>query len=1393
MTAMKRSTAYRTVLCAVWIVLAFTAVAQPASDHIYQILTPDGRAVSTGGYTGNNSFLLLEEADATNDTQQWTVTAQGSWFALQSVASGKGVDQALASTKNPGRLLQWDFSVSNANQLFTFEAAGEDCYYLKSRDGTYTLFVTEWDELLMQKSEEDGTVFRFVEVGVADPGKLTAGKNYTLECYTTGLVVSSGGSTSVNTSLITENYDAESPYQVWQLQTSGTGMILKCPSTGLAIDIAPTQSDPVLWTASTSEQNQRFFIEPVEGEEDVYQLYAYPKNYGTVKAYLAVNAKGNVTRTTASSSTATWFRFNPVGDSPKLIWQDETFFEENKLPGHATYIPYATTAEMRGDTGYYAKPWVEPQSSRYLNLNGIWQFHYTEDTGKMPGETDFWGKDADVSTWDTISVPSCIEMKGYGRPYYINVNYPFADNPPYIAMSNGLKNAVASYRREVSVPAAWNGQRVILHFDGIYSAAQVWVSGRYVGYTQGANNDAEFDVTDFVNPGETTNISVRVYRWTDGSYLEGQDMWHMTGIHRDVYLYAVPQVHLRDHYLHANLEASDYTGGMLNVTLTTANPATTAVTRTARVTLLDAEGAQVAQRHFDITFADGESKRTDSFAIEGLSGLNLWSAEIPYLYTVEVSLFDGTNETEAFSTKFGFRHVEIQNGLVRINGKRVFFKGVNTQDTHPVHGRTMDVPTMLADIFLMKRANINTIRTSHYPRQAKMNAMFDHYGLYVMDEADLECHKNWNDHTSDGLGVSDNPTWEAQYVDRTVRMVMRDRNHPGIIFWSLGNESDNGSNHWAAYRAARNLDPRPIHYEGATRENHNGDDHPTDIFSQMYPTLSNVEWYSSNNWRGQPYFMCEYAHAMGNAVGNLQEYWDILENSTYGIGGCIWDWVDQSIFDAADIKTGDLYANGFPKWRTGYDYPEAPHQGNFVNNGLINADRTWSPELTEVKQVYQYVKLAAYTASTKRARLANNYNFLDLTGFYLQWTVLDNGTPVETGTIDIPATRANGGTQTLRIPFTTSVKRDREFLLNLEIRTREASEWAEAGHVVAQFQQELVARPDKLTDVDIPSTLEELTMQEDENTTTFTNGRLVMTFQRTGDIATWTYDGEDMLLSTPEFNHYSWIENYDAYGSHSNYRADNGISDKIATFALADHKKSATVTVEATGNRANYTITYTIYATGQTDMQVTYRPLISGLRRLGMKWRVPGTLENVSYYGRGPWENFTDRKTGSLLGRYTATVTGLYEPYFRPQTSGNREDIREFTLSDANGLGFRVETEGQMNMQILHRDDANLYGSASHQWTLTPEADTYLYLDYCLTGVGNGSCGPGTLSKYQTPSSGEYTHKMRFTPLASPVSGTATIGMQPARPQPCHDLQGRRVARPAKGGIYIIGGKKVIR
>lgn len=1150
-----------------------------------------------------------------------------------------------------------------------------------------------------------------------------------------------------------DTYEEGNYGQVWQLVPSSAASgkyLLYSKYSGFYFNVNLNSSQrPLQWQYEDASNTQAEFIEVDAAEEGVYQIAFV---YRSTTYYVKAAASGTTSTTTDASDTDTYFTLTTTTEPDKTgknYWEDETMFGENKEDGHAWYFPYATTAEMKADARY-DKPWLTPNSSNVLSLNGVWKLNYVTSPSSRPGEEDFYGDNADVSSWDTISVPSCLEMKGYGEPLYINDNYAFADNPPYISMKSGLTNSVGSYRRTFDLPEGWASKRVFLHFDGIYSAAFVWVNGQYVGYTEGANNDAEFDVTSKVRSGEN-NVSVQVIRWSDGSYLEGQDMWHMSGIHRDVYLFATPKTYVRDHYITSELSTTDYASGSMNVELTVNNRDGEAAQKTLAVSLLDPDGNEVATQETSVSFAANDTtEQVIDVNFAGLSGLKAWTAETPNLYTVIVSQRNAAGEEEeAFSTKYGFRTITLKSGKVYINGQAVLFKGVNTQDHHPVHGRSIDVPTMLRDIELMKQANMNTVRCSHYPRQAKMYSMFDYFGIYCMDEADVECHHNWTDFGSNGITFKD--SWKAQYVDRTVRMVYRDRNFPSVIFWSLGNESNSGLNFDATYAATRALDPRIIHYEGATRAG----DEPTDLYSVMYPTVSAVKSLANSNSRQQPYFMCEYAHSMGNATGNLQEYWDALEGSTYGIGGCIWDWVDQSLYDAADIKAGTLTVNGFHKYRSGYDY-SGPHQYNFCNNGLTTAHRVWTPKLTEVKKVYQYVKFA-FNPKQKRVTLTNNYNFLDLNNFYFKYTILRDGHVVETDSLEIPST-AYGKRASMYLTYDIPETTD-EMLLNVDICLKEAKPWADAGYSIASAQYTLNSRATELAAVEEDATAP-LTLNEGSSNYTISNDNINFVITKKGVITKWTADGVNAIATSgtgPEYSNYRWIENDGPsnpyYGN--SYSSDNGVGTKTATAELADDAQTATVTVTAEGTNCSYVFVYTIHSTGVVDLNASYTAAASDLRRIGMLMQFPGAYENVSYYARGPWENYNDRCTGSPIGRYTSTVSDMFEEYTHPQSCGNRQDLRELTLTNAAGKGYKVEAMGEdgVAFSTLNYDDVTLFNTY-HPWDLTLASSLasrriYAHFDIFQKGLGNGSCGQGTgtLDAYKCPSSGIYSCTLRFTPL----------------------------------------------
>lgn len=1027
----------------------------------------------------------------------------------------------------------------------------------------------------------------------------------------------------------------------------------------------------------------------------------------------------------ASAAQTTW------GD----YWEDQTVFAVNKETAHATKIPYASVQELNADKDFFATPWVTPNSSRVRLLNGTWKFNLVSQPSQRP--TDFYKEGYDVSDWDDLTVPSNWEMHGYDMPLYVNVAYPFATNPPYIrrhySYSDYGVNPVGSYVTTFDVPDSWDNHRLLLNFGGIYSAAYVWVNGQFVGYTQAANTDHEFDISEQARSGSNT-LAVQVFRWCDGSYLEDQDMFRMSGIYRDVTLTAVPNTFVRDHYITSELsEAAGYRSGTMKVELDIANRSSASSSVSAEVRLIAPDGSTAHQFPSQTISAIGSGEEKKLTFTASLSGLDLWTAETPNLYSVVVSLKDSNGkETEAFSTKYGFRHIEQVGKFVHINGKKVFFKGTNRHDSHPLLGRALDMETMLKDVTMFKQNNINTLRTSHYPNAAKMYAMLDHFGIYVMDEADLECHAL--------TSLSNNTSWKDAFVDREERMVLRDRNHPSVIFWSLGNESACGINFRDCYDAVRALDNRLIHYEGQGTWTY------TDMTSVMYPSMTQVSGMDMQA-DSRPHFICEYAHAMGQAIGNLSDYWEYIEESNRTIGGCIWDWVDQAIYHPDEIKNGNI--KGF---YTGYDF-SGPHQGNFCSNGIVGPLREPTAKLAEVKHVYRYIKMSDFSADTRSLSVRNTYDFIDLSGFNIAWSVSRDGIDVENGIItDFNVASETEGT--LTVPYTTKPDDQAEYLLNLRFVTKEPSDWADAGHEVAAQQFAITKRPPL---PEIAQGDQSLRVARTDDATTVSGVGFSMQFDRQGYLVSMKYQGEEMISEGrgPKFDNLRWIENDastpPASMSTPQFKAATPTVEFIN--GSADGASAVRITCSYTASGfCSYTTAYTIHSNGIMDLQTTYSPAYGSINRLGLGMVTMPGLENVEYFARGPMANFVDRKTGSLAALYKTTVTDMAEHFVRPQTMGNREELRSLRLTNNDGFGMLIETEGSVSFSALHAHEQDFI-KAAHDFQLETHPEVFLHLDYMQRGLGNASCGPGILDKYKVPSSGTYTNKLRFTPLFSAGAG----------------------------------------
>lgn len=1146
--------------------------------------------------------------------------------------------------------------------------------------------------------------------------------------------------------------------QKWNIiesKSSEYNYLFKNVFSELALDMAGNNQSvpPLQWTSeydynggSSANTNQEWKVVSA-GTDNTYYICM---KYNNAVYYLATSTTSNNLARTTKQSEATAFGFIKAEASSgggsgtggehgefNISWiSNQKKVGDNKEDAHATFIPYASVEDMKADANY-DEPWLTPSKAMTLNLNGEWKFKYVPGTSSGPGESEFYAADYDDAAWDNIRVPLSWEMADYGKPVYTNVGYPFQNTPPravsgYTSYGVVDHNATGFYRRTFNMPADWSDKRIFLHFDGVYSAAVVWLNGKYVGYSQGANTDAEFDLSGFIQEGEN-QLSVRVYRWCDGSYLEGQDMWHLSGIHRDVYLVATPKVFVSDHYITTTSQGADGTSGTLNVALTVDNRDKAEVKKNINVELLDAEGKSVKSGSATYNGTDNE---TLNVSLAGLSGLKAWSAENPYLYTVVVRQQDaaGTDEM-VFSTKYGFRNITKSGNLVYINGKRVFFKGVNTQDTHPEYGRAIDMETMLKDVTLMKQANVNTVRTSHYPRQPKMYAMFDAYGLYCMDEADVECHFN--------QGLASNNAWSDAITDREVRMVMRDRNHPSVIFWSLGNESGSASCFSSVYSKLKSLDSRLIHYEGNMSY--------SDLGSNMYPTVSSVQG-NSYGYSGKPYFICEYAHAMGQAVGNLKEYWDAIESSTGILGGCIWDWVDQAIYDPAKLVKGEkTNANGFNYWVAGYDYNSTSgvgvgFQGNFLDNGIITPDRAWTGKLTEVKKVYQN---AAFTKlDGKKLTIKNKNSFVNLNELYtLVYKVMRNGEVVERGSIAAPSIAA-GSEGTVTLPFTTDATgSDAEYLINVSLCLKENAAWANAGYAVAEEQFALNNRPELAAHTADGGTL---TVSGTTVSGTTKDGKAYkVAFGSNGKMSEWTYADNSLMHAGPDFNSYRDIDNDRNCG----FGFANSSSTSV-TSKLAKSGNNAKMSVRGQASNCSYTIDYTFYPDATVDMRITLSPT-GNTRRLGIGMQFAGGFEDVEYYARGPWSNYSDRKTGSFIGRYVTTVDDMIEEQIHPQTYGDHQDLRELTLTNADkNLSLNINTSGQVAFSLSHYDETRWCGTGDTMWSdglhwydLTRDSQVYAHFDYFQRGLGNNSCGgDGCLSQYLCPTYGSYTYTLRFKP-----------------------------------------------
>lgn len=990
--------------------------------------------------------------------------------------------------------------------------------------------------------------------------------------------------------------------------------------------------------------------------------------------------------------------FASAQKQPLPEWQSQYAVGLNKLAPHTYVWPYANASDIEKPGGYEQSPY-------YMSLNGKWKFHWVKNPDNRP--KDFYQPSYYTGGWADINVPGNWERQGYGTAIYVNETYEFDDkmfnfkkNPPLVPHA---ENEVGSYRRTFKVPADWKGRRVVLCCEGVISFYYVWVNGKLLGYNQGSKTAAEWDITEVLTEGENV-VALEVYRWSSGAYLECQDMWRLSGIERDVYLYSTPRQYIADYKLNASLDKETYKDGLFGLEVTVEGPSSTA--SSIAYTLKDASGKAVLKDAINIK-SRGLSNFI-AFEEKKIPNVKPWSAEYPNLYTLVLELKDAQGKvTELTGCEVGFRTSEIKNGRFCINGVPVLVKGTNRHE-HSQLGRTVSKELMELDIKLMKEHNINLVRNSHYPTHPYWYQLCDRYGLYMIDEANIESH---------GMGygpasLAKDSTWLAAHMDRTHRMYERSKNHPAIVIWSLGNEAGNGINFERTYDWLKSVDKtRPVQYERAEL-NYN-----TDIYCRMYRSVDEIKAYVAKKDIYRPFILCEYLHAMGNSCGGLKDYWDVFENEPMAQGGNVWDWVDQS-FREID-KNGKWY------WTYGGDYgPEGiPSFGNFCCNGLVNADRQPHPHLLEVKKVYQNIKATLLSPKNMKLRIKNWYDFSNLNEYELHWNVTaDNGEKIAEGTkvLDCePHATIDVSLGNVLLPKTV-----REAYLNISWTRRETSPMIAEDWEVA-YDQFVIAGNKNYTGY----------RPQKAGETTFTVDK------ETGALTSLALDGKE-LLATPItlslFRPATDNDNRDKNGARLWRKAGlDNLTQKVTS--LKEGKNTTTAAIELLNAKGQKVGTadfiYTLDKNGALKIRTTFQPdtaIVKSMARLGLTFRVADTYDQISYLGRGDNETYADRDQSGKIGLYQTTPERMFHYYVTPQSTGNRTDVRWTKFTDRSGEGIFVDSNRPFQFSIVPFSDV-LLEKARHINELERDGLVTVHLDAEQAGVGTATCGPGVLPQYLVP------------------------------------------------------------
>ncbi|KXT55461.1 glycoside hydrolase family 2 TIM barrel-domain containing protein [Bacteroides intestinalis] len=1075
----------------------------------------------------------------------------------------------------------------------------------------------------------------------------------------------------------------------------------------------------------------------------------------------------------------------PIQPSAQTVhdWENHHVLQINREPARAAFTPFHA---QKGDCS--------------ICLDGTWKFRWTP----VPDEriAEFYQTDFNDKDWVGFPIPANWEVNGYGTPIYVSAGYPFKIDPPRVMGEPKVgyttykeRNPVGQYRRSFQLPAGWEARgQTLLRFEGVMSAFYVWINGERVGYSQGSMEPSEFNITNYLHAGEN-QIALEVYRYSDGSYLEDQDFWRFGGIHRSIHLLHTPDIRIRDYAVRTLPVSTDYQDFILQIDPQfSVYRGMTGKGTTLQGVLKDASGREIATLKGDVEdILDLEHKAgrmNEWYPQRGprklgrmsatIKSPKRWTAETPYLYKLHLTLLTAEGEViEQVEQSVGFRSVEIRNGQLLVNGAPVRFRGVNRHEHDPRTARVMSEERMLQDILLMKQANINAVRTSHYPNVSRWYELCDSLGLYVMDEADIEEH---------GLRgtLASTPDWHAAFLDRAVRMAERDKNHPSIVMWSMGNESGYGPNFAAISAWLHDFDPtRPVHYEGAQGAGGEPDPKTVDVISRFYTRIKqeylnpgiaegedkeraeNARWerlleIAERTNDNRPVMTSEYAHSMGNALGNFKEYWDEIYSNPRMLGGFIWDWVDQGIYKT--LPDGRIMV------AYGGDFGDKPNLKAFCFNGLLMSDRETTPKYWEVKKVYSPVELRVESG---RLRVTNRNHHTDLSQYRCLWTLSIDGKQKDQGEITLPEV-APGESETIPLPVSiagkkASAKATSDLRLTISFILKRDALWAKAGHEVAWEQfciQEGALLSSKLENRG------RLKVRADEEHLSISGSGFSIQWEKnaTGSLTSLTYHGKEMLAHPADFPlqpvtqaFRAPTDNDKSFGNWlakdwSLHQMDNP-RISLDSFKHEVREDGAVIVRVQTRNRYKEgaivtTSLYTILSDGTIDLKTTFQPqgILPQLPRLGIAFCLSSDYNTFIWQGRGPQDNYPDRKTSAAVGLWKGSVADQYVHYPRPQDSGNKEEVCRLMLTDRHGKGIRVDAvEDVFSASALHYTAQDLY-KETHDCNLKPRPEVILSLDAAVLGLGNSSCGPGVLKKYAIDKK-EHTLHIRIASTA-PVSVT---------------------------------------